>query len=129
MTRAFLWILCAATVVAGAAPAEAQYGRYRPTTDPATGERYNVEVAYGLWNPSPDLQVSGEALGIQGTVVLEVEFTASNDIRVLRVIRKLGHGLDEAAIRAAEQIRFKPARRQGVAVDAVVTVQIEFHLT
>jgi TonB family protein len=48
---------------------------------------------------------------------------------VLRVVRTLGHGLDEAAVRAAEQIRFKPARRQGVAVDSRVTVQIEFHLT
>jgi TonB family protein len=82
-----------------------------------------------LFKPKPRYTDEAEALGIQGTVVLEVEFTASNEVRVLRVIRKLGHGLDEAAIRAAEQIRFKPARRQGVAVDSRVTVQIEFHLT
>jgi TonB family protein len=92
-------------------------------------------VAFGdssieiLFKPKPRYTDEAEALGIQGTVVLEVEFTASNEIRVLRVIRKLGHGLDEAAVRAAEQIRFKPARRQGVAVDSRVTVQIEFHLT
>jgi TonB family protein len=82
-----------------------------------------------LFKPKPRYTDEAEALGIQGTVVLEVEFTATNEVRVLRVLRKLGHGLDEAAIRAAEQIRFKPARRQGVAVDARVTVQIEFHLT
>jgi len=82
-----------------------------------------------LFKPKPRYTDEAEALGIQGTVVLEVEFTASNEVRVLRVIRKLGHGLDEAAVRAAEQIRFKPARRQGVAVDSRVTVQIEFHLT
>ena len=64
MTRVFVWILCAAGLAALAAPAEAQYGRYRPTTDPATGERYNVELAYGIWNPTPDLQVSGSSLGI-----------------------------------------------------------------
>ena len=82
-----------------------------------------------LFKPKPRYTDEAETLGIQGTVVLEVEFTASNDVRVLRVIRKLGHGLDEAAIHAAEQIRFKPARRQGAAVDSVVTVQIEFRLT
>jgi len=82
-----------------------------------------------LFKPKPRYTDEAEALGIQGTVVLEVEFTASNEVRVLRVIRKLGHGLDEAAVRAAEQIRFKPARRQGVAVDSRVTVQIDFHLT
>ena len=86
----------------------------------------SVEI---LFKPKPRYTDEAEALGIQGTVVLEVEFTSSNEIRVLRVVRKLGHGLDEAAVRAAEQIRFKPARRQGVAVDSRVTVQIEFHLT
>jgi TonB family protein len=82
-----------------------------------------------LFKPKPRYTDEAEALGIQGTVVLDVEFTASNEVRVLRVIRKLGHGLDEAAIRSAEQIRFKPARRQGVAIDSRVTVQIEFHLS
>jgi TonB family protein len=86
----------------------------------------SVEI---LFKPKPRYTDEAEALGIQGTVVLEVEFTASNEVRVLRVIRKLGHGLDESAVQAAEQIRFKPARRQGAPVDARVTVQIEFHLT
>jgi TonB family protein len=92
----------------------------------AFGDSAPIEI---LFKPKPRYTDEAEALGIQGTVVLEVEFTASNEVRVLRVIRKLGHGLDEAAVRAAEQIRFKPARRQGVAVDSRVTVQIEFHLT
>jgi len=98
-----------------------------PSVAPATafGES-SVEI---LFKPKPRYTDEAEALGIQGTVVLEVEFTASNEVRVLRVVRTLGHGLDEAAVRAAEQIRFKPARRQGVAVDSRVTVQIEFHLT
>jgi len=69
MTRALFWALCATSLIAIATPAEAQYGRYRPTTNPATGERYNVELAYGLWNPTPDFQVSSESLGIPGTVI------------------------------------------------------------
>ena len=92
----------------------------------AFGDTTSIEI---LFKPKPRYTDEAEALGIQGTVVLEVEFTASNEVRVLRVIRKLGHGLDEAAVQAAEQIRFKPARRQGMPVDARVTVQIEFHLT
>jgi TonB family protein len=98
-----------------------------PSAAPAAAfDDSSVEI---LFKPKPRYTDEAEALGIQGTVVLEVEFTSANEIRVLRVVRKLGHGLDEAAIRAAEQIRFKPARRQGVAVDSRVTVQIEFHLT
>jgi TonB family protein len=95
----------------------------------ASGAAFGDSSLEILFKPKPRYTGEAEALGIQGTVVLEVEFTASNEIRVLRVLRKLGHGLDEEAVRAAEQIRFKPARRQGVAVDSRVTVQIEFHLS
>ena len=102
-----------------------------PPVAPSVANRaaFNDSSIEILFKPKPRYTDEAEALGIQGSVVLEVEFTASNEVRVLRVLRKLGHGLDEAAIRAAEQIRFKPARRQGVAVDSRVTVQIEFHLT
>ena len=82
-----------------------------------------------VFKPEPRYTDEAQALGIEGTVVLEVEFSASNGVRVLRTVRGLGHGLDEAAARAAEQIRFKPARRGGVAVDCRVTVRIDFRLT
>lgn len=39
----------------------------RPVSDPATGERYHIEVSGGFWNPTPDLTISSEALGILGT--------------------------------------------------------------
>ena len=65
---------------------------------------------------------------IQGEVLLSVVFQASGQLRVLRVEVRLGHGLDEAAVRAAEQIRFKPARRDGVPVDFPATVHMLFEL-
>jgi hypothetical protein len=48
-----------------ATSAEAQFSR----RDPATGEKYNVEVAYGWWNPNPEITVSSESLGIPGTLI------------------------------------------------------------
>jgi hypothetical protein len=36
--------------------------------------------------------------------------------------------LDESAIRAAEQIRLKPAQRIGQAVDSTVSIRIIFHI-
>jgi TonB family protein len=79
--------------------------------------------------PKPAYTREARALGLQGEVVLEVLFTAAGDVRVLTVIRGLGHGLDEAAVQAAEQIRFKPAQRDGKPVDARSVVQIIFRLT
>jgi TonB family protein len=47
---------------------------------------------------------------------------------VNRVVSGLGHGLDEAATRAAQQIKFKPAKRDGQPVDFPARVRIEFRL-
>jgi TonB family protein len=47
---------------------------------------------------------------------------------VNRVVSGLGHGLDEAAGRAAQQIKFKPAKQDGQAVDFPARVRIEFRL-
>jgi hypothetical protein len=59
-------LACVTAVVLGVSvDAEAQLRR----NDPATGEKYNVEVAYGWWNPSPNIEVSSESLGIPGTVL------------------------------------------------------------
>jgi TonB family protein len=49
-------------------------------------------------------------------------------VEVLGVERGLGHGLDESAMNAARKIRFKPAQRQGQAVDYNATVHIVFEL-
>lgn len=38
-----------------------------PFSDPATGERYHIEGAFGLWNPSPDIAIASESLGQLGT--------------------------------------------------------------
>jgi hypothetical protein len=44
------------------------------------------------------------------------------------VVRGLGHGLDENAIRAAEQIRFKPASQNGQPTDSTAVLHIIFQL-
>jgi TonB family protein len=61
-------------------------------------------------------------------VILEVLFAATGEVRILRLLQGLGYGLDENAVRAARQIRFRPAERQGEVVDSVATVQIRFQL-
>lgn len=65
---------------------------------------------------------------IEGDVVLEVVVLASGAVGEIRVVRGLGHGLDQAAVTAMRQWRFHPARRAGLAVDVVVEVAMEFRL-
>jgi TonB family protein len=81
-----------------------------------------------LTKPTPAYTDEARKLKIEGDVVLDVEFTAAGEIHVLRVVRRLGHGLDEAATRAALGMRFKPALSHGKAVDVRTTVHIVFRL-
>jgi TonB family protein len=82
-----------------------------------------------LSKPNPAFTQEARSLGIQGEVVLAVVFTAEGKLRVLRVVQGLGHGLDESAWRAAEQIRFKPAMRDGEPIDFPATLRVLFQLS
>src|ERR1035437_7102842 len=78
----------------------------------------------------PPVQYTAEAkqLKVQGDVVLRVTFTAAGQVVVQRVVHSLGHGLDEEARRVAQQIRFRPATRNGQAVDMTTNITISFQL-
>jgi TonB family protein len=81
-----------------------------------------------LSKPRPEYTQEGRNLKLEGDVVLELVFLANGAVHVNRVVSGLGHGLDESAIRAAEQIKFKPAKRDGQPVDFPARVRIEFRL-
>lgn len=81
-----------------------------------------------LSKPNPAYSVEARTIKLEGDVVLEVLFLASGQVQVIRVVSGLGHGLDEAAIQAAKLIRFRPAQRNGQAVDFHAHVRIEFRL-
>jgi TonB family protein len=81
-----------------------------------------------LDKPRPDYTAEGRSLRLEGDVVLDVVFLASGRVQVNRVASGLGHGLDESASRAAQQIKFKPALREGQPVDYPARVRIEFRL-
>jgi TonB family protein len=81
-----------------------------------------------LLKPRPAYTDEARRLQIEGEVLLEVLFAASGEARVLRMVRGLGHGLDENAIAAARAIQFRPARRGDAAVDSTAVVHISFQL-
>jgi TonB family protein len=78
--------------------------------------------------PVPTYTEEARTQRIEGEVLLEVVFEASGKLRVLKVVRGLGHGLDDAAVHAAEQIRFKPALKDGQPSDSTAVVHIVFQL-
>lgn len=105
------------------APSPQTTAAAKPSVDPTFTP---VEV---LFKPTPAYSEEARSLRIEGEVTLEVDFGATGQVRVVRVARGLGHGLDDLAARAAEQIRFKPAQSGGHPVDFRASVQIVFRLT
>lgn len=81
-----------------------------------------------LDKPRPQYTAEGRSLRLEGDVVLDVVFLANGVMQVNRVVSGLGHGLDENAVKAAQQIKFKPAKRDGQPVDFPARVRIEFRL-
>ena len=78
--------------------------------------------------PQPQYTQEARNLKIEGEVHLKVVFQADGRVHVLQVVHGLGHGLDEAAMAAAQKIRFKPAQRDGRPCDMTATVHIMFQL-
>jgi TonB family protein len=84
-----------------------------------------VEITF---KPRPVYTDEGRQLKIEGEVLLDVVFSSTGQIRIIRVVHGLGHGLDESAVRAAEKIQFKPALRDGQPADFEAVLHIEFQL-
>jgi len=85
----------------------------------------SVEITY---KPNPVYTDEARNLKLEGEVLLEVNFTANGQLHVNRVVRGLGHGLDEAAVAATNKMRFKPALRNGQAIDSTAVVHVVFQL-
>ena len=96
-----------------------------PRVTPTAAPTKAVEITY---KPNPVYTDEARALKLEGDVLLDVIFGANGQLQVQRVTRGLGHGLDENAVKSAQLIRFKPAMRDGQAVDSEATLHVRFQL-
>jgi TonB family protein len=72
----------------------------------------------------PDL---ARQAGMMGTVVLQALIDEDGKVIVLSVVRALGYGLDESAIEAIGQWRFRPAMNGGVPVKVALNIEVNFN--
>lgn len=64
----------------------------------------------------------------QGVVVLWAIVRKDGSLEILKLVRGLGLGLDESAIKALKQWRFRPGMKDGVPVDVALNVEVSFTL-
>ena len=78
--------------------------------------------------PEPGYTREARKVGVQGVVVLKLLLLGDGKLDRVRVVRRLPLGLTENAIRAACEIKFKPAMKAGQPVAQWVTLEYVFRL-
>jgi TonB family protein len=112
------------------------YYAMRPPTVPAGGVVVRAGAAPPadsapprlLFKKEPEYSEEARKAKYQGTVLLNVEVDEAGSVVGVRVVRSLGLGLDEKAIEAVRQWRFKAAMKAGKAVRAETQVEVGFRL-
>ncbi|MEW6127054.1 MAG: energy transducer TonB [Acidobacteriota bacterium] len=81
-----------------------------------------------LNRPRPNYTEQARQNKVQGLARARVLVGADGSVKQVRIVRGLPDGLSEEAIRAAYQMRFRPAMRNGQPVAYWVVVDIEFNI-
>jgi TonB family protein len=112
-------------------------GGVGPATGPHAGSRPpgifpagkgGVTIPQIIYNPEPSFSDEARKAKQQGMVELIVVVGRDGHTYDIQVARSLGMGLDEKAIDAVTQWRFKPATLNGQPVASRIAVEVDFHL-
>ncbi len=87
-----------------------------------------VQAPKLIYSVDPEFSDEARKAKFQGTSVVALIVDANGLPQNIRVIRALGMGLDEKAVAAVQQYRFKPATFQGHAVPVEIDVEVDFHI-
>jgi protein TonB len=77
--------------------------------------------------PELEYPEAAKRMGIGGKVLVRIGIDRKGNIKSVRVLKNVGFGMDEAAMKAAWRSKWKPARRaDGEPVDIVITHSFVF---
>lgn len=94
-------------------------------------ERIGNGVSVPVAIKTPEAKYTREAREekIEGACLVSIVVDAKGIPQNLKVVRPLGHGLDEAALAAVKKYRFKPAMKDGHPVAVAIMIEVNFKLT
>jgi TonB family protein len=110
---------------------------YGPGVGPGSGGGFNggvYRIGGGVSAPGvlskvePEYSEEARKAKWQGTVVVSVIVDEVGRPRNVRVLRSLGLGLDQKAVEAVSQWKFKPGLKDGKPVPVFATIEVNFRL-
>ncbi len=81
-----------------------------------------------VFAPDPEFSDEARRAKYQGVCVVSLIVDAQGNPQRVQVVRHLGMGLDEKAVEAVRQYKFKPATLQGKPVPVEVNIEVNFRI-
>jgi len=123
--------LVVAIVVPVSAQVQPLHGRDSTPQGPVDGVYrvgHGVSAPRPTYQPDPEFSEQARQAGYEGVCVLELVVDAEGMPQKIRVTHAAGMGLDEKALEAVRQWRFKPGMKDGEPVAVLIDVETSFHL-
>jgi protein TonB len=79
--------------------------------------------------PQPAYTEAARAAAVEGKVRVQLTVDEAGRVVQVKLLQGLGHGLDEAALAAAQQAEFEPAVRCGKPTSATFNISMRFNLS
>jgi len=87
-----------------------------------------VSAPVPIFTPEPEFSEEARKAKVSGNVLVYLQVDTLGRPMHVRVLNGIGMGLDERAVAAVRQYRFKPARENGVAVPVEMQVEVNFQI-
>ncbi len=87
-----------------------------------------VSAPVALYTPEPEFSEEARKAKVAGNVVVYLQVDTNGKPVNVRVLRGIGMGLDEKAIEAVRQYKFKPAMENGHPVRVEMNVEVNFQI-
>lgn len=87
-----------------------------------------VSAPVVIHSVDPGFTESARSANYQGTVSIQLIVDPQGNPQNVHVVRHLGMGLDDMAVQAVKQYRFRPAMYEGHPVAVQMIIDVDFHL-
>lgn len=92
----------------------------------SAGERTTAPVP--VYNPDPPYDEEARRAKLSGIVLLQMVVDENGFVRDAIIVRPVGMGLDEQAIKTVRTWKFRPAARNGQPIKSRLTVEVSFRI-
>jgi protein TonB len=93
-----------------------------------SGSGHRITAPQLIYKVEPEFSEDARKAKFSGMVILAIEVDAAGHPRAFRVVQSPGLGLEQKAIDAVKQWRFKPGYQDGKPVVTGATVEVNFRL-